>query len=333
MATQAQGIVATSSSKLENLPIFFGDDRDTITALHFADRVASNMVDGSAKWTDLAAFNFVKNALRGPARDWLDEKNEDGEFRGTWSDLKPKFLKRFMSKLTFFNAIDEQKALKYDHKEDPDTFVRKYSSHFTGAMDIMERDYEEVLKAAKRMSTVEADDDITNDILNNAYLKELIRLMIKQEYKMMARLKMATDIPKDALKRLDHIIISGNVPTTDQIVQVLRTNKKETQTINEVNVAPQDEVDALKPQNRSNGSWQNKPNGFRRYDNKNNRQQGSNNTNKTDKYCIFCHKSGHDQDDCFKRIREGKPCRSARGKTYYPKKEQEKMSGASSVFQ
>ncbi len=76
----------------------------------------------------------------------------------------------------------------------------------------MERDYEEVLKAAKRMSTVEADDDITNDILNNAYLKELIRLMIKQEYKMMARLKMATDIPKDALKRLDHIIISGNVP-------------------------------------------------------------------------------------------------------------------------
>ncbi len=109
MATQAQGIVATSSSKLENLPIFFGDDRDTITALHFADRVASNMVDGSAKWTDLAAFNFVKNALRGPARDWLDEKNEDGEFRGTWSDLKPKFLKRFMSKLTFSTPLMNRK--------------------------------------------------------------------------------------------------------------------------------------------------------------------------------------------------------------------------------
>ena len=44
-----------------------------------------------------------------------------------------------------------------------------------------------------------------------------------------------------------------------------------------------------------------------------------NNTNRNGKYCFYCKLQNHTQDECFKRIREKKPCRDRQGRAYWPR--------------
>ena len=37
------------------------------------------------------------------------------------------------------------------------------------------------------------------------------------------------------------------------------------------------------------------------------------------KFCIFCHKHNHEQEECRSRIKNKAPCYSPTGLTYYPK--------------
>ena len=71
--------------------------------------------------------------------------------------------------------------------------------------------------------------------------------------------------------------------------------------------------------------WQNKKNGFRKFsDNKDNKPKSNQNKSQGKEgkpFCLFCHKNGHIQEDCYSRKNANKPCISARGKTYWPKGE------------
>jgi len=44
-----------------------------------------------------------------------------------------------------------------------------------------------------------------------------------------------------------------------------------------------------------------------------------NNANRNGKYCFYCKLQNHTQDECFKRIREKKPCRDRQGRAYWPR--------------
>ena len=44
-----------------------------------------------------------------------------------------------------------------------------------------------------------------------------------------------------------------------------------------------------------------------------------NNTNRNGQYCFYCKLQNHTQDECFKRIREKKPCRDRQGRAYWPR--------------
>jgi hypothetical protein len=43
------------------------------------------------------------------------------------------------------------------------------------------------------------------------------------------------------------------------------------------------------------------------------------NTDRNGKYCYYCKQQGHRQEECWKRIRENKPCRDAQGRLYWPR--------------
>jgi hypothetical protein len=60
--------------------------------------------------------------------------------------------------------------------------------------------------------------------------------------------------------------------------------------------------------------------GYKGYPNnyKNNAGPG-NNANRNGKYCFYCKLQNHTQDECFKRIREKKPCRDRQGRAYWPR--------------
>ena len=44
-----------------------------------------------------------------------------------------------------------------------------------------------------------------------------------------------------------------------------------------------------------------------------------NNANRNGKYCFYCKLQNHTQDECFKRIREKKPCTDRQGRAYWPR--------------
>jgi hypothetical protein len=42
-------------------------------------------------------------------------------------------------------------------------------------------------------------------------------------------------------------------------------------------------------------------------------------TNRNGKYCFYCKLQNHTQEDCFKRIRDKKPCKDRQGHAYWPR--------------
>jgi len=54
----------------------------------------------------------------------------------------------------------------------------------------------------------------------------------------------------------------------------------------------------------------------------NSNNSNANNSSNTRKppICIYCRKTGHDQEKCFDRIRDNQPCLTAKGAQYYPQK-------------
>ncbi len=51
-----------------------------------------------------------------------------------------------------------------------------------------------------------------------------------------------------------------------------------------------------------------------------NNANNSQNARKQPPICIYCKKTGHDQEKCFERIRDNQPCLTAKGAQYYPQK-------------
>jgi hypothetical protein len=51
---------------------------------------------------------------------------------------------------------------------------------------------------------------------------------------------------------------------------------------------------------------------------KSNSGPGSN-ANRNGKYCFYCKLQNHTQDECFKRIRDKKPCKDRQGRAYWPR--------------
>jgi len=44
-----------------------------------------------------------------------------------------------------------------------------------------------------------------------------------------------------------------------------------------------------------------------------------NNADRNGKYCFYCKLQNHTQEDCFKRIRDKKPCKDKQGRAYWPR--------------
>ncbi len=44
-----------------------------------------------------------------------------------------------------------------------------------------------------------------------------------------------------------------------------------------------------------------------------------NNSNRNGKYCFYCKLQNHTQEDCFKRIKDKKPCKDKQGRAYWPR--------------
>ena len=100
--------------------------------------------------------------------------------------------------------------------------------------------------------------------------------------------------------------------------------------VSQRDVQPEDEDDEIAAfQRRKNKNFNQKKNppytaptntGHKGYSSNYKSNAGpGNNTNRNGKYCFYCKLQNHTQDECFKRIREKKPCRDRQGRAYWPR--------------
>lgn len=100
------------------LPHFFGDKtKDSISPRIFAARVDANK--DQFTWTDAATYSNVRLALKGTALEWLIYKEDMvADWTKTWTYLKPKFFKQFISEIEEAQAFSKIQDLKFRHGED-----------------------------------------------------------------------------------------------------------------------------------------------------------------------------------------------------------------------
>jgi hypothetical protein len=101
------------------VPEFWGQKaKDNVTAFVFIRKIDD--LARTNNWNDTTAYANVANALKGFARDWLFATEEMLDWSGdqlTWTNLKPRFQKQFVTQTDDKLNIDGLSNLDMGHNE------------------------------------------------------------------------------------------------------------------------------------------------------------------------------------------------------------------------
>jgi len=310
------------------LPIFFGESgRDACTPLEFIQRVDAAMV--ANEWSDEQTYAYVSGCLFGDAAKWIrHSKVEKEHAQDTWTWLKPQFRKRFFHKVNQTAIADALKSIK--SHEDAATF--KSHDAFAELMDAFNI-IEEYLPLPPNLPNA-PNTHYTNVDVKNAYMavrKDMLNQFRKNLFlnmmpplfrnKIMDKNKdKITDMLEEAVKIEDArdlcmkarkpFIVAEAAPEASIVeeeetdIEAIRFNKQRFQSRPQPNLRPQQSQS--RPQFR-----QAQPAAGR-----------SGSQDRTQIKCVYCQKTGHNAEECRKRIADKAPCISNRGISYYPERRQ-----------
>ncbi len=114
--TAQQAANCQLNETISNLPKFYGNTKDTITADNLIERIDAS-VDALA-WTPSMAYNYFRMSLHSYEEHWIKlipETNED--FVKTWDFIKPLFKARFGKKMDVSKVGTVLENLKMDSNE------------------------------------------------------------------------------------------------------------------------------------------------------------------------------------------------------------------------
>jgi hypothetical protein len=114
-----------------DMPLFHGNNKDTIKASTFIDRIQQGI--DSLNWTPAQAFSYFRNALRSDADDWLHtQMHMFPDVAETWTVYKPFFCEKYgvaTIQHTFFHKVHTLSLASCDNKLD------KYYRHISDTMN------------------------------------------------------------------------------------------------------------------------------------------------------------------------------------------------------
>ena len=328
---------------ISDLPKFYGTAKDTISAENLIDRIDSSIL--ALGWTQGMAFEFFRMALHSEAEEWIKLVREtNANYEGTWEFIKPLFKSRFGKRMDVAKVGTVLENLKMATVEVPMKFAARMNSSFSQLREMIPRG--QIVNIPQ--DPANRTDAVCEGIHDNA-IRYLHLQYLKYFY--------IAGLPKYIMQ-----LVATKDPATfteahDEASRIYELNKVNGEAAHAVTQQPEDGVSQIRngngtqnpyrgnfrgrgPRGRGaprggqpgrggyNNGGQNKPSG------------GDNQTHNQGKppTCWFCNIPGHRQEDCRKRIREGKPCVGLNGSTYWPKPKQspideEKQEGGESETQ
>jgi len=110
--------------KMSDIPNFYGNGKDGITAENFIKRIEA--AQATLSWSDEETYNYFSWALREKAQKWLTSLEYcDTKFEKKWSFIKNEFKKYFCAKLDQTALLVSLRDLSMKSTEDPLDFFSR----------------------------------------------------------------------------------------------------------------------------------------------------------------------------------------------------------------
>jgi hypothetical protein len=309
------------------IPEYFGQKgKDNITAIVFIRKIED--LARTKRWTDATTYANVANNLKGFAREWLFATAEMLDWTPaqlTWTNLKPRFQRQFATQTDEKMIMEGLSNLAMK----PGESTGELLARITNTMVIIKESYASYENKPAAPANFDVNNGYTmpvcrqwrDDVLNNT--QQFLKMQL-------FRAALTPELRKVIAQR------NPNSMTLDDMYQIA------TDTQREAGPKPKQAIAAVQPENeeeeiaafqkRKNKTFNQKKSssyttsnaatktGYKGYSNNYKTNTGpGNNTNRNGKYCFYCKLQNHTQDECFKRIREKKPCRDRQGRAYWPR--------------
>jgi hypothetical protein len=306
------------------IPEFFSQKgKDNITAIVFIRKIDD--LARTNRWNDTTTYANVANNLKGFARDWLFATVEMLDWTAaqlTWTNLKPRFQRQFATQTDEKMIMEGLSNLAMK----PGESTGELLARITNTMVIIKDSY----ASYENKPAAPAHHDVNNgftmpvcrqwrdEALNNA--QQFLKMQL-------FRAALTPELRKVVTQR------NPNTMTLDDMYQIATDTQREAgPKIKQAVAAVQPENDeedkiAAFQRRKGNKNTEQKKNsnpttksGSKGYSNNYRSNPGpGNNANQNSKYCFYCKLQNHTQEECFKRIREKKPCKDRQGRAYWPR--------------
>jgi len=309
------------------IPEYFGQKgKDNITAIVFIRKIED--LARTNRWTDATTYANVANNLKGFAREWLFATTEMLDWTPaqlTWTNLKPRFQRQFATQTDEKMIMEGLSNLAMKSGESTGELLAR----ITNTMVIIKESYASYENKPAAPANFDVNNGFTmpvcrqwrDDVLNNTqqFLKmQLFRAALTPELRKVVAQRDPNNMTLDDMYQITTDTQREAGPKIKQAIAAVQPEKEE------------EEIAAF--QKRKNKNFNQKKSfsytasnattrtGYKGYSNKYTSNAGpGNNTNRNGKYCFYCKLQNHTQDECFKRIREKKPCRDRQGRAYWPR--------------
>jgi hypothetical protein len=277
------------------------------------------------RWNDTTTYANVANNLKGFARDWLFATAEMLDWTPaqlTWTNLKPRFQRQFATQTDEKMIMEGLSNLAMK----PGESTGELLARITNTMVIIKDSYASYENKPPAPANFDVNNGFTmpvcrqwkDNALNNA--QQFLKMQLFQA-------ALTPELRKVIAQR------NPNTMTLDDMYQITTDTQSEAgpkikQAVTAVQ--PEDDDDKIVAfQRRKNKNVDRKKtsssnstakSGSKGYSGNYKGNSGpGNNANRNGKYCFYCKLQNHTQEECFKRIREKKPCRDRQGRAYWPR--------------
>jgi len=309
------------------IPEYFGQKgKDNITAIVFIRKIED--LARTNRWTDATTYANVANNLKGFAREWLFATTEMLDWTPaqlTWTNLKPRFQRQFATQTDEKMIMEGLSNLAMK----PGESTGELLARITNTMVIIKESYASYENKPAAPANFDVNNGFTmpvcrqwrDDVLNNTqqFLKlQLFRAALTPELRKVVAQRDPNNMTLDDMYQITTDTQREAGPKMKQTIAAVQPEKEE------------EEIAAFQKRKNKNfnqrkSSSHNTSNATTRTGykgNSNNYKSNAgpgNNANRNGKYCFYCKLQNHTQDECFKRIREKKPCRDRQGRAYWPR--------------
>ena len=306
---------------------YFGQKgKDNITAIVFIRKIED--LARTNRWTDATTYANVANNLKGFAREWLFATTEMLDWTPaqlTWTNLKPRFQRQFATQTDEKMIMEGLSNLAMK----PGESTGELLARITNTMVIIKESYASYENKPAAPANFDVNNGFTmpvcrqwrDDVLNNTqqFLKlQLFRAALTPELRKVVAQRDPNNMTLDDMYQITTDTQREAGPKIKQTIAAVQPEKEE------------EEIAAFQKRKNKNFNQRksfshNTSNATTRtgYKGNSNNYKSNvgpgNNTNRNGKYCFYCKLQNHTQDECFKRIREKKPCRDRQGRAYWPR--------------